>query len=88
METIIRVKIQKYTTKELAKLNNTSRSTFNKDLKPYRSTLGKPRFGHRWSEEQVEMIFKFLGRAYEIIEIEKLPDNIRNIIENKTEEAA
>lgn len=67
MKTIIKVEVRPYLHSELVRLFNTSKSSFNRLLKPHRAKLGK-RIGNRWSIKQVEMIFEILDIPYIIVE--------------------
>ena len=67
MKTIIKVEVRPYLHSELVRLFHTSKSSFNKDLKPHREKLGK-RNGYRWSIKQVEMIFELFDAPYIIID--------------------
>ena len=85
LETIIKVSVGRHTSKELAKIYNTSKSTFNKDLKPYRKQLGR-RIGHRWSLKQVELIFNLLSWPYVKVEQYEIPAIIKALQEKKESE--
>jgi hypothetical protein len=60
-ENVTPVPVKPYLPIELAKLYDTSKTTFNRDIRPHRAMLGK-RVGNRWSIRQVEMIFGIMGR--------------------------
>ncbi len=64
---VVKIVIKPYTNKELAKIFNTSESTWRRDVAKVRHHLGE-RIGHRWNVKQVELIMNLLGRPFEIIE--------------------
>lgn len=64
---VIKVEVRPYYHTEIVRLFNTSKSTFNRDLRPHRKKLGK-RIGNRWSIKQVKMIFEIFDTPYIIVE--------------------
>lgn len=56
---IIRLNHLWYYSNEVAGLMQISQSKFERELKPHRRALG-PKFGMRWSRQQVKQIFYIL----------------------------